>query len=300
MRQHLLEVLTLVAGEVGDGEALELALLAAEGDAVLLGQAAADQRLVALVLVEHLVELVGGLGLRPEDVAGMGGGFVEAFGRVAVEDRAAEGDVLSRVAVAADRHVAAGHHELELLGARLAEDGDAVLLAVAAAVVFELLVDAFVPLGIDDALEDAADEVLLVLGVEVVILDEVVGDFPVGGDAGSQQAELGVLEVPGEADGFALRGGEGVVQGFDKRLGRGGSRRGGGVHRLRPQSADRQAAGDGACAEGGGAGGLQEVASDETGLVGEEVLAAVAGGRLFAWRFHVWHSVSFFPAAGVY
>ena len=61
-----------------------------------------------------------------------------------------------------------------LLAARRAEDGDAVLLAVAAGVVVELLVDPLVPLGVDDALEDAADDLLLILGVEIVVVDEVV------------------------------------------------------------------------------------------------------------------------------
>ena len=93
--------------------------------------------------------------------------FVEAVGRVAVEDRAAERDVVGRVAVAADRHVPAGHHELELVAARLAEDGDAVVRAVAAGVVVQLLVDSLVPFGVDDALEDAANDVLLIFGVEI-------------------------------------------------------------------------------------------------------------------------------------
>ena len=57
-----------------------------------------------------------------------------------------------------------------LLAARLAEDGDAVLLAIAAGVVVELLVDPLVPLGVDDALEDLADDRLLVFGVEVASL----------------------------------------------------------------------------------------------------------------------------------
>ena len=90
----------------------------------------------------------------PEDVARVVGLFVEAAGGVAVEDRPAEGHVLGRVAVAAERHVPAGHHELELAVARLAEDGDALLLAVAAGVVLQLLVDPLVPVGLDDALED--------------------------------------------------------------------------------------------------------------------------------------------------
>ena len=91
--------------------------------------------------VEHLVDLVGRHGLVPEDVAGVAGLLVEAAGGVAVEDRAAEGDVLLGVAVGAQRHVPAGHDELELVVARLAEDGDALVGAplLAAGVVLELL-----------------------------------------------------------------------------------------------------------------------------------------------------------------
>ena len=83
--------------------------------------------------------------------------LIQPFGGMAVENRPAEGHMLGRVAVAANRHVPPGHHELELLRSGITEDGDAVLLAVAAGIVFELLVDPLVPLGADDALEGAAN-----------------------------------------------------------------------------------------------------------------------------------------------
>ena len=150
----------LIARQLGHRNALESPFLPRKPTFCSSGRPLAYERLLLLLAVEHLVELVRGQGLRPEDVAGVGRPFVEAVGRVAVEDRAAEGDVVGRVAVAADRHVPAGHHEFELVRARLAEDRDAVVLAVAAGVVVKLLVDALVPLGVDDALEDVADDLL--------------------------------------------------------------------------------------------------------------------------------------------
>ena len=201
----------LIARQFGDRDALELAFLAAEADARLVRHAAPHERFLALLLVEHLIELVRRLGLRPEDVAGMIRLFVESLGRVAVEDRPAEGDVfavLPSQRIVMCRPVITNSN---FLRARLAEDGDAVLLAVAARIVLELLVDPRVPLGVDDPLEDAADEVLLVLGVEVVVDDVVVGDVPVVGDARPQQAALRILVIPGKADRLALLGRERVV-----------------------------------------------------------------------------------------
>ena len=128
--------------------------------------------------------------------------------------------MVGRVAVAADRHVPAGHHELELLAARLAEDGDAVLLAIAAGVIGELLVDPLVPLGADDPLEDLADDRLLVLGVKVGVVDVVLGDVPVGGDARPQQAALGVHVIPRETNLLTLAGRERLEQHLHERFGR--------------------------------------------------------------------------------
>src|SRR5262245_11703638 len=93
--------------------------------------------------------------------------FVESLGGVPVEDWATERDVVGRIAVAADGHVSAGHHEFELVAVRRAEDGDAVVRAVAARVVAELLIDPLVPLGADNSLEDAADDGPLVVRIEI-------------------------------------------------------------------------------------------------------------------------------------
>ena len=149
-----------------------------------------------------VVDLVGQDRLLPEDVAGMMHFLVEAAGGVAVEDRAAEGDVRSGVAVGPQRHVPAGQYELELVAAGLAEDGDALLGAplLAAGVVLELLDEAGVPVGIDDALEDVVDDRLLFLGVEIAadvrlgvicqLLETWVRSKP----------RLGSLVIPVEAD----------------------------------------------------------------------------------------------------
>ena len=145
--------------------------------------------------------------------------FVEAFGRVAVEDRPAERHVVGRVAVAADRHVPARHHELELVAAGMAEDRDAVVRAVAARIVAELLIDPGVPLGADDPLEDPADDRLLVFGVESAA-EHLAGDFPVVGDARSQQAALRIFVIPGKTHRLALFGRERFVEDLHERFGR--------------------------------------------------------------------------------
>ena len=166
-RHDFLQMLFLIAREFADRQALEVAAFAAESDLLLLRQTFFEERLLLLFAIEHLIELVRGLGLRPENVAGVRRAFVEAIGGVAVEDRAAEGDVVGGVAVAADRHVPAGHHEFELLAAGMAENGDAVVRAVAFGVIGQLLVDPLMPFGVDDALEDVADDVLLIFVVEI-------------------------------------------------------------------------------------------------------------------------------------
>src|SRR5262249_52929333 len=81
----------------------------------------------------------------------------------------------------------------------------------------------------DQPLPDVVDGVLLLAGVEVAA-DDRVGDLPVVGDEGAQQAAALLLVdvVPGEADGLALLLGERVVQALDGGLGggRGGTGRG--------------------------------------------------------------------------
>ena len=76
-RHHLLQVFFLIACEVAHRQALELAIVAAEAHARFVGQTLAQQRSLLLLAVEHLVELVGGYGLRPEYVAGVRRAFVE-------------------------------------------------------------------------------------------------------------------------------------------------------------------------------------------------------------------------------
>ena len=146
--------------------------------------------------------------------------FVEAVGRVAVEDRPAERHVLGRVAVAANRHVPAGHHELELVAPRLAENRDAVLRRRSRRQSSSsCLIDPLVPVGVDDAFEDAADDRLLILGVEIAV-DELLGDVPVVGHARPQQAALRILVVPRKANRLALLGRKRFEQHLHQRLGR--------------------------------------------------------------------------------
>ncbi len=170
--------------------------------------------------------------------------FVEALGRMAVEDRAAERHVISRVAIAANRHVPARHDEFKLVGTRVSEDGDTVVRSVAARIVAKLLVDPRVPLGADDAFEDAANNGPLIVGVEIAF-NEFVGDIPVVRHARPQQAPLRILIIPGEANRLALLGRQRIVQRLHQRLGRlRGSTGRCGRFRLRPHAARRQHAAD--------------------------------------------------------
>ena len=76
-------------------------------------------------------------------------------------------------------------------GRRLAEQRDALAGApqLAAGVVAQLLQELAVPLGVDQSLEDVVDDVLLFLRVEAAA-DDRLGDLPVVGNVGAQQAAL--------------------------------------------------------------------------------------------------------------
>ena len=117
--------------------------------------------------------------------------FVKAAGGVAIDDRAAKGHVLGRMAVAAQGDVPAAEHEFELLAARRAEDRHA-LLAEAVLVVLQLPVEPRHPIGLDQAHEDLADQPLLIGRVELAV-DQRLGDVPVGRDPCPQQAQRLVL-----------------------------------------------------------------------------------------------------------
>lgn len=117
---------------------------------------------------------------------------------MSIKNRAAEGHMLGAVAITTPCHVPAAEHELKLAAARLAKDGDALLVAKAANVVIELLIEAPVPLRRRDALEDAADHRLLIGCVEVA-LDGGLGDAPVVFQPRAQQPALRVHIVPGKA-----------------------------------------------------------------------------------------------------
>ena len=97
-----------------------------------------DQGQLAVASRRDVVDLVRLQRLGPENVARMIGLFVEALGRMAVEDWPAKRDMLGRMAVATNRQVPAGHHQFEFVAARMAEDGDALMLAVAAGIVLKL------------------------------------------------------------------------------------------------------------------------------------------------------------------
>jgi hypothetical protein len=216
--EDLLHVRFLVGRHLADREAGELAVLAAERDLGLVGRLGEERQLL-LLAVEHLEEVVRGDGLVPEDVVGMVRLLVVAARGVSVEDGAAEGDVLHRVSIAADRAVAAREDELELALAGLAEEGDALGDAPAAEVVLHLAVEALDPVGVDDSLEDLADHLLLGGGEEVA-LDRGLRDPPVVREVAAEEAARLLLVLPRERHFLLLRVGEGVVERLHDRLGR--------------------------------------------------------------------------------
>ena len=124
---------------------------------------------------------------------------------MSIKNRAAEGHMLGTVTITAQGHVAAAEHELKLAAARLAKDGDTLLVAETADVVIKLLVEALVPLRGGDALEDAADHRLLIGRVEIA-LDGGLGDAPVVFQTRAQKTALRVHVVPGKADLLPLFG----------------------------------------------------------------------------------------------
>src|SRR5262249_21288670 len=142
--------------------------------------------------VQHLEQLVGLLCLVPVHVSGMPHGFVEAGGRVTVENRAAKGDVFGAVAIATDGEVPTGHNELKLVGSRSSKNGDRLRLAVPVRIVFELLENALVPVLVVEPEEDLANQIALV-GREKLTTDVELGrfgDVPVVGNVRAKQAPI--------------------------------------------------------------------------------------------------------------
>src|SRR5262245_24280188 len=114
----------------------------------------------------------------PEDVAGMGRLLIRVLSFMGVENRPAEGDVFSAVAVAPQSHVPAGEDELKLVAPRLAKNCQRLVLAEAADIPFELLAPALVPGGVGHPLENLADQMLLVRRV-ISALDGGRSNLPI-------------------------------------------------------------------------------------------------------------------------
>ena len=129
---------------------------------------------------------------------------------MAVEDRAAEGRALDRVAVAPGRAVPAREDELELAGAGLAEHRDRIS-AEPAAVFLHMVDDFVVEFRIVQAAEDLLDHCLLVR--HEGLSDPRLGDLPVGVDLRPE------LVVEGKTDLRALLRREALVERRDQRLG---------------------------------------------------------------------------------
>ena len=120
------------------------------------------------------------------------------------EERPAERDVRGLLP-SARQVVPAGENKLKLIGPRLAEDGRAQPAApgLAVVIVLELLDEPFVPVRIEDALEDVEQDRPLILRVEIG-RDERLRDRPEVRHVRPQQSTLGMLVIPIKADGLLL------------------------------------------------------------------------------------------------
>ena len=177
---------------------MKISLDSLKANSLLAREALLHQRQLLLLAIEGLIQLVGLNGLWPKNIAGVCRPFVKSVSGVTIKDRPAKCDVLGRVAVATDRHVAAREDKLKMFAPWLTEDGDAVLLTKPTGVVVELLVDLRMPFGLVETLEYGTNEGPLIGGIKVIV-DVVVGDVPVVGDAGTQESSLLVLMIPGES-----------------------------------------------------------------------------------------------------
>ncbi len=119
----------------------------------------------------------------PEHVIGVLWVLIELRG-VTVEDRSAERDMVSRVAVTAERHVTTGDHHFVLPLSRLAEECDRLFVPESTSVIFELAVVTFMPIWRNDPLENFLDQVALLVRIEIRV-DLWLGNVPVVGHKGS-------------------------------------------------------------------------------------------------------------------
>ena len=168
---------------------------------------------LALLAVKHFEDFVSSYRLRPENISRVIGLFVKTAGGVTVENWAAESHVVIAAAVDADGHVTASHHHFELAVARLTEQRDALRMAVATAIVVQLLIDFGNPIGMEQSLVDGPNNVLLIFAVEIAV-DRRLGDVPVIADPRGEQTALRIDIVPIEGDDVPLLGLERIVQLF--------------------------------------------------------------------------------------
>ncbi len=206
---HFHEVILLVRAEIPCPDSLQAGFLAGQLDRLVapFAPTLAEQGDLALLAIEHLVDLVGGDGLVPVGVFFVLGTFVEALASVAVEDGPPEGGPFHRVTVAAAGAVATAQDELELAGSGFAEDryrGTA-FEAFDSAVPLDLVEDLLGVFLAVDSHEDALDHGLLILG-EALHLG--LGDLPVVVHLQAQ------LVIEGEADHLALLVAQGIVEGL--------------------------------------------------------------------------------------
>ena len=217
--QDGLQVFLLVRREVGDGDAVELSIRSAKPNQLFGRHAIRDQRLLALFAVEYLVQLVGCKRLMPEDVGRVVWLLERALTVMRVEDWSAECDVFGTVAIAPQRHVAAGEDKLKLVSAGLSENSDRLAIAESADIVFQLLVPAFVPVFMRHALKDVSNQLLLV-GCKKTALDGRLCNLPVVFQSRPQQTLFSSNMTPVETDSLSLSRLQCFVQNADECFGR--------------------------------------------------------------------------------
>jgi hypothetical protein len=170
---------------------------------------------LALAAIEHLVDLVCSNRLLPEHVAWMVCRFVVSTGCMSVEDGATQGHMVLGISVATESRMASGENKFELLASGCAENRETLTDAETSHVVLELFVESIMPIGVDDSAKNVPYECLLVARVEVA-QDGRLGDTPIVGDTGSEEALLFGRILPVETNGLFLARGERVKEDLDE------------------------------------------------------------------------------------
>lgn len=111
----------------------------------------------------------------------------------------------------------AREHKLKLIGTRVAKDGDRLVVTKTARVICHLLINACMPIRLDDALENVPNDCPLFGGIKIAF-DFRSRDIPVVGNKRSQQPSLGILVIPVETNILFLFRRQGIEKSSDSRF----------------------------------------------------------------------------------